>query len=235
MRKLLAAVAGLMLIAGAANAQPPLPPGFQAGLAVTIDAPETFSAGNPITVSGFVYAVFALPVAVEVAQGVPNVDVDLIVDGIVAQTTKTTGGGAYHFDIVLGPNYPTTHTLRTVVLRGTVAESSSSTINTNIDRFITALSVEPSAADVSLGGTLGLRACALYDDGRVRDVTEDASWTSADADVATVSNETGEKGIVTGVGEGTTNVSATIEGKMASADVHVGTGPSSAPVSCPVA
>ncbi len=67
--------------------------------------------------------------------------------------------------------------------------------------------VQPPTATVIIGGTQQFSAEVVLSDGRVIDVTRDASWQSADSDIATVNGS----GLATGVAEGATRVIATIE------------------------
>jgi len=57
------------------------------------------------------------------------------------------------------------------------------------------------------GATVDLTATGTYDDESTEDLTADATWTSSDDEVATV-----EEGIVTGVAEGTAQITASFDG-----------------------
>jgi Big-like domain-containing protein len=226
MRRLLLLTAALALITPAAHAEMHVGPG------VSIDAPDTFSGGIPFGIDGSVFVEAAGLPLVEAAVGLPNLNVDLIVDGDVVAYTTTNGLGFYHFDWTFGYT-PSTHTIRAVVFRSIpVLEISSRTVPTQIDRIITAITIAPAQPLVSLGGDLRLRACARDDDGRRLDVTDQAAWSSSDTAVATVSNVSGSRGLVSGVSVGTSTVSASFEGATGSTAVSVQEGSGSATIPC---
>ncbi len=76
-------------------------------------------------------------------------------------------------------------------------------------------SIKPSSIVISNEGTveigkiLSLTATAIYDDGRTIDVTQQSEWLSVNPSIASVDLATG---VVTGIGNGTTTVSATYNG-----------------------
>ena len=61
----------------------------------------------------------------------------------------------------------------------------------------------------NIGGTLGLKATAVFSDGSDQVVTNDAAWSSSSTNVATVSTN----GVVTGLAAGQSDISATYDGK----------------------
>src|SRR6185436_9855836 len=73
---------------------------------------------------------------------------------------------------------------------------------------LTAIQVAPQAPSVPLGLTRALTATGIYTDSSTRDLTTSLTWSSDDAGVATVSNVSGENGLVRTVAEGTALVSA---------------------------
>jgi hypothetical protein len=201
--------------AGPAHADPiPLPVG-EAGLSITIDAPDTFRAGVPYRVSGFVYAVFALPVVVEVSQGLPHVPVDIIVDGAYRGTLETDDNGRYEVEYLLTGEL-TTHTVRAAILRGTPIEVSSATRSATLDRTFTALNLDPNTLSLDLGASQQVRALAFDADGRQQDVTASAVWATSNPAVATVNG-----GLVQATGGGAATVTATWGGLEASMPVNV--------------
>jgi uncharacterized protein YjdB len=67
--------------------------------------------------------------------------------------------------------------------------------------------VTPSSETVEVGDTVQFTATITYPDGSTADVTGEATWTSADTGVATIG-----AGLATGEGEGTVQITATIDG-----------------------
>lgn len=85
-----------------------------------------------------------------------------------------------------------------------------------IQSNIKELKIVPSQANVSVGKTFSFRVMAKLLDGKTQDVTDLAAWTIADPSVASISGPT-----VTGVKQGTTTVTATIDQYQATAQVNV--------------
>jgi 6-phosphogluconolactonase (cycloisomerase 2 family) len=81
---------------------------------------------------------------------------------------------------------------------------------------LTAVQVSPPVASVALGFVKPFTATALYSDGSRLDVTKQATWTSSDAGVATVSNGNASTASV-----GTTTIQATYGGQSATASLSV--------------
>jgi uncharacterized protein YjdB len=68
------------------------------------------------------------------------------------------------------------------------------------------------SSTMPVGMTQNLTATGTYTDGTTADLTTSATWASTDTSVATVSDTSGSKGLVTSVGSGNANISATIAG-----------------------
>ena len=87
--------------------------------------------------------------------------------------------------------------------------------------------IEPGGAGVAPGGTRQLLAlaedCAPFGSGLLDDVTASATWTTANPAVATVSDATGTRGLLTGVADGQTTVSAEFEGIRGESPIGVRT------------
>jgi hypothetical protein len=62
-----------------------------------------------------------------------------------------------------------------------------------------------------VGGHQQLTATGTYDDGTTQDLTGNVTWLSTDS-VATVSNATGSRGLLTAVSAGSATVSAKFQG-----------------------
>ena len=83
------------------------------------------------------------------------------------------------------------------------------------DATVQSIEVSPPSPTVSVGFTVHLTATATFSDGRTGDVTEDVTWSSSDAAVASVSNAAASKGLVTALAPGSVQITAhsgTIEG-----------------------
>lgn len=73
---------------------------------------------------------------------------------------------------------------------------------------VQSISVSPAAPSVPKGTQRQLTATATFADGGTEDITEEATWASADEAVATVGNLVDDKGLVSAVDLGTSSVSA---------------------------
>ncbi|HEX9399305.1 MAG TPA: Ig-like domain-containing protein, partial [Anaeromyxobacter sp.] len=78
---------------------------------------------------------------------------------------------------------------------------------------LTSITVDPPSASIAAGTATAFTATALYSDLSTADVTEFATWVSSTTTVATVSNDPGTRGVATGVGAGTTTVTASFGGQ----------------------
>src|SRR5699024_3919338 len=104
-------------------------------------------------------------------------------------------------------------------------EEDSAEVNVTVpDAEVVDLVVTPDPLAVEVGDSEQLTAIAEFDDETFVDVTEDAAWESDDPDIVSV----GDAGLVAGLAEGDTTVTATYEGESDSAEVNV-----TAPVSPP--
>ncbi|TGM96002.1 beta strand repeat-containing protein [Leptospira yasudae] len=77
---------------------------------------------------------------------------------------------------------------------------------------LTSITITPANPSVSNGRTLFLTATGVFSDGTVSNITSQVTWSSSLTTVATADNATGLSGRITGVGVGTTNVTAAIGG-----------------------
>jgi trimeric autotransporter adhesin len=76
------------------------------------------------------------------------------------------------------------------------------------DATLQSIEITPAAGSLAAGTTSQLTATGIYSDGGHRDVTYDASWSSANSAVANV----GAGGVATAASQGSTKVSATFQG-----------------------
>lgn len=173
------------------------------GPAVTIEAPATYGVGIPFEVRGRLYAQVGLPVVFETAQPVRDQRIDVLVGDAVAGSAITDAEGAYHVTLTFGAAQPTTRFVRAVAFNGTALETSSRTVAVSVERLYTSLRVEPASVSLDAGNAAQLRAIGLDDDGRQTDLTGEVTWSSSDAQVASVSG-----GLVTAVSPGTTTITA---------------------------
>ena len=107
-----------------------------------------------------------------------------------------------------------------LVLAGSACNPATSTLNTT--PTLTGVSVDAQGSTaIDVAGTLHLIATGTYQSPTsgltFKDVTATATWTTADAAVATVN-----QGVVTGIGIGTVTISGTFSGKSDSITIFVG-------------
>lgn len=103
------------------------------------------------------------------------------------------------------------------VLGGVVAQATV-TVTANPVLYVAVL---PGTVNVQAGGTFQLRAMARRADNTLREVTGLSTWTTSDATRATVSNAAGERGLLRGVANGTTQAEATFQGLKGAATVTI--------------
>ena len=110
----------------------------------------------------------------------------------------------------------------TVTFQG---KSASATLTVTAATTLLEITVSPqSPASILVGATQQFQATAIYSDGTTSDVTNTVSWTTSDANVASISNATtpgggptggggrGNAGLATGVGAGTVTITASYAG-----------------------
>ena len=84
---------------------------------------------------------------------------------------------------------------------------------------LTSITLSPGSGLVSVGGTLQLTATGNYSDGSTQNLTNTATWTTTNANAATVN-----AGLVNGIGAGAAQITATYTGVSSSAaPINVGT------------
>ena len=87
--------------------------------------------------------------------------------------------------------------------------------------FLSRVEVSPASASVAAGIEQRFAAVAVFSDGFVQTLTEDAQWSVGDGTVASVSNSAGTRGRTRGLKAGTTTVSAAYAGKTGQANLAV--------------
>jgi hypothetical protein len=109
----------------------------------------------------------------------------------------------------------------TSVISASIGEVSGMTTLTVSAATLVDVVVEPAATAIAMGTTKQLKATAVFSDKSTQDVTGEASWTSSNGDVATVSDDEGSKGLVAGKSKGDASVTAAYKGKQGSAGIVV--------------
>jgi uncharacterized protein YjdB len=132
-------------------------------------------------------------------------------DNTVAQVANVSGSNG----LVTGLGVGSTSIIAT--FNGT---SGSATVTVTA-ATLSSISVTPGSSSIAKGTTVKLTATGSYSDGSTQDLTSQVSWTSAGNTVAQVSNVSGSNGLVTGLGVGSTSITATLNGTSGSATVTV--------------
>jgi YD repeat-containing protein len=102
----------------------------------------------------------------------------------------------------------TTSGLISVTIGGTTASSGAAfTVTAGA---LVSIAVSPATASIRTGGQQQqFTAQGTYSDGSQQNITSTVTWSSSNAAIATVSNAVGSQGLATGVGGGTTTITAT--------------------------
>ncbi|MBI5499403.1 MAG: Ig-like domain-containing protein [Deltaproteobacteria bacterium] len=115
-------------------------------------------------------------------------------------------------------------TMRATAPAGTFCGATAPTADSVVtvtDATLTSISVTPSAPSVVRGGTVQLQAVGTFSDSSNVNITRSASWTSSVTSVATVSDTAPTKGLVTGVTNGNSIVTANFMARAGTANVVV--------------
>ncbi len=86
---------------------------------------------------------------------------------------------------------------------------------------LTALAIAPLDPTLAKGTTQQMKATGTYSDGSIQDVTRQVVWSMATPSIASVSNASGEQGLVTGLSPGETTLTATLLSRTAKTTVTV--------------
>jgi uncharacterized protein YjdB len=87
-----------------------------------------------------------------------------------------------------------------------------STMVTVADAMVTSVQVTPASPTMAQGAGVQFQAVAVYSDGSIRNVTNQAAWSSSAPMIADVSNAGGSRGQVTALALGSADVTATVGG-----------------------
>jgi uncharacterized protein YjdB len=101
---------------------------------------------------------------------------------------------------------------------GTVSAFASVTVT---DAMVVSIAVTPATQTVPIGLNQTYVATATYSDMTQRTVTDEVVWATTDGTIASISNLTGTKGVLSAIKVGSTMVTAALDGKMGSASVTV--------------
>jgi uncharacterized protein YjdB len=109
----------------------------------------------------------------------------------------------------------------TATISATLSGVTGSTTATVTNAVLASISITPPGPSLAKGTSLQLAATGTYSDGTTQDLTAQATWSAGDATIAVVSNAAGSQGLVSGIGAGSTGVSATLAGVTGSTTVTI--------------
>lgn len=95
-------------------------------------------------------------------------------------------------------------------IAATVNGVSASTTLTVTGATLSSISVTPVNASIGRNTSLQYTATGIFSDGTSQDITQSVTWATGNSGIATISNNEDSKGLATGVGAGTTTVTATL-------------------------
>jgi hypothetical protein len=172
---------------------------------LSLVAPSHYVSGRPIVFSG------SLGMA---GLGIPGQVVRILSDGSVVAHTRTTLDGTYTLRTTFN-DFDANHLIRATSSIGPRETASSPVVTITRERRLVDLQVSSDGTLVGTGQTTAFHALGRFDDGLESDVTEDATWLSSNDGVATVSNDLGSRGVVTGTGSGIATVTASLGSETA--------------------
>jgi hypothetical protein len=94
---------------------------------------------------------------------------------------------------------------------------SGSTPLTVTDAALVSIGVTPATPSIAKGTSQQFAAVGVYTDNSTLDLTSESTWSSSDASVASISNDTGAHGMANGLAAGTTTVRASFQGTLSPA------------------
>ncbi|KTD67477.1 protein with a bacterial immunoglobulin-like domain protein [Legionella santicrucis] len=104
----------------------------------------------------------------------------------------------------------TAATAGVTTISATVNGVSANTTLTVTGATLSSISVTPVNASIGRNTSLQYTATGIFSDGTNQDITQSVTWTTGNSGIATISNSEGSKGLATGVGAGTTTVTAAL-------------------------
>jgi uncharacterized protein YjdB len=109
----------------------------------------------------------------------------------------------------------------TTTITASLGTIKGTTVLTVTDALLTSITVTPAKPVIAKGTTIALIATGTYADNTTKDITADATWTTSDPTVATVSNAAGSDGLVTSVIAGPATITAALAGQSGAASLRV--------------
>ena len=100
-------------------------------------------------------------------------------------------------------------------------QSNALVLNAVVAPVLTGIDVIPANPSVAKGLTTQFTAVGTYNDGSTADLTNLVTWAAADASVASISSASPTFGVATGLGEGSTTITATLDDLIGSATLTV--------------
>lgn len=89
------------------------------------------------------------------------------------------------------------------------------------DAQLVSVEVAPATGSIAVGTSLSFTATGVFSDQSTQDLTEQATWTSSEAAIATVSNDPGRRGLAIGVAPGMATLSAEVLGQSGTASLEI--------------
>ena len=111
----------------------------------------------------------------------------------------------------------------TTTVSATLGDVIGSTVLTVTPAVLEMIMVTPDNPAVLKGATESFMAMGMYSDNSTVDLTSQVTWGSSDTSVATISNDSGTQGLATAVGDGTSSISASLDGISGSTTITVST------------
>jgi hypothetical protein len=105
-----------------------------------------------------------------------------------------------------------------ITIAGGYLGKSGSTTLTISAATLSSIAIAPNPVSLAKGATQGLTATGSYSDSTTYDLTNVVTWLSSDATIASVSNANGSRGLLSAVGAGNANVTATFQNVASAAD-----------------
>jgi len=153
-----------------------------------------------------------------------------VASGTCATPVAGTAVGSALTCTILGLSPETDYDFQVVAFRGTLAATAvfgdvSNVAKAKTPPVVSTVSVEPVAPSIGIGATVALQATAKDANGNVIS-GRNFSWSTSDANIATVSSA----GVVSGIAAGSATVTASVAGKSGTSTVTVTAAPPPPPV-----
>jgi uncharacterized protein YjdB len=188
--------------------------GVALGSATITATSATISGSGTLTVTAAMLTSIAVtPVDPSIALGttLPMIATGTYSDGSTLVLTKsatwTTSNAA--IATVSNQGVATGVALGSATVTATVGAISGSTVLTVSPTALVSIAVTPAIPVIALGATEQFTATGTYTDGSTQNITGTVQWSSATPSVATISNAAPKQGLATGVGPGSTTITAT--------------------------